>query len=60
MELNQDLYATVLEKDGLTDNISTYGNKLDRYKESMYSDAFFATFMTYDEDQIVTNFTHES
>ncbi len=60
VELNQDLYATVLEKDGLTDNISTYGNKLDRYKESMYSDAFFATFMTYDEDQIVTNFTHES
>lgn len=59
VELNQDLYATVLEKDGLTDNISSYGNKLVRFSESMYSDAFHATFMTYNADQIVTNFTHE-
>ena len=58
VELNQDLYATVLERKGLTDNISTYGNKLTRYSESKYSDAFHATFMTHNEDQIVTNFTH--
>ena len=58
VELNQDLYATVLERNGLTDNISTYGNKLTRYSESKYSDAFHATFMTHDADQIVTNFTH--
>ena len=59
VELNQDLYATVLEKNGLTDNISTYGKKLERYQEAMYSDAFHATFMTYTADQIVTTFTHE-
>lgn len=60
VELNQDLYATVLEKDRLTDNISSCGNKLARYSEPMYSDAFFATFMAYNSVQIITNFTHES
>ena len=58
VELNQDLYATVVERRILNDNISTYGNKLTRYSEPEYSDAFFATFMTDDADQIVTSFTH--
>ena len=59
VELNQDLYATVLEEKGYLSNISTYGNKLERYSESKYNDAFYATFITSKSDQIVTNFTHE-
>lgn len=60
VELNQDLYATIVEtknKEG-KDSIVTYGNKLTRYAEAKYSDAFWATFMTNDGDQIITNFTH--
>lgn len=60
VELNQDLYASVIERSGLTDNIVTYGNKLERFSEAKYSDAFYATFMTYKSDQIVTSFTHSS
>ena len=58
VELNQDLYVTVLEKSGLNYNISTYGNKLTRYSEPKYNDAFHATFMTDDADQIITYFTN--
>lgn len=61
IEKNQDLYATVLEhKFPEDDNIVIYGKKLDRYEEPKYNDAFYATFMTNDGDQIITSFTHSS
>ena len=60
VELNQDLYAVVAEYNNTTSEkeIVSYGTKLSRYAEAKYYDAFFATFMTNDADQIVTNFTH--
>lgn len=59
VELNQDLYITILEKQSYnSENIVVYGKKLNRFDEPKYSDAFFATFMTIDTDQIVTRFTH--
>lgn len=59
VELNQDLYITVLEKQSYkNEKIAIYGKKLNRFDEPKYSDAFFATFMTIDTDQIVTTFTH--
>lgn len=59
VELNQDLYVTVLETESYdNENIVLYGKKLERYDEPKYSDAFHATFMTYDTDQLVTTFTH--
>lgn len=59
VELNQDLYVSIVERQkALTDNVVTYGNKLTRFSEAKYSDAFFATFMTNDADQLITNFTH--
>ena len=60
VELNQDLYASVVEKSGLTYNVVTYGNKLERFSEAKYSDAFHSSLMTYKLDQIVTTFTHDS
>ena len=60
VELNQDLYANVVETQmGLKNNaVVSYGNKLTRFNEPKYSDAFFATYMVQDSDQIVVNFTH--
>ena len=59
VELNQDLYATIVEYNSKgKESIVTYGNKLTRYAEAKYNDAFWATFMTNDADQIITNFTH--
>lgn len=59
VELNQDLYATIVERQlGLTDNVVSFGNKLTRFAESKYSDAFHATFLTHKANQIVTTFTH--
>ena len=44
---------------GLKNNaVVSYGNKLTRFNEPKYSDAFFATYMVQDSDQIVVNFTH--
>ena len=60
VELNQDLYASLIESGYPEDNILQYGVKLDRFAEPKYSDAFYSTFMSYDDDQIVTNFTHSS
>lgn len=62
IELNQDLYVTILEHNNPkgTENIVSYGKKLTRFAEAKYKDAFHATFMTYDADQIVTTFTHAS
>ena len=59
VELNQDLYAAVLERNRLTDNILTYGNKLDRYREPMYTDAFTDNnVMSWNTDIISVYFTH--
>ena len=59
VELNQDLYASVIETNSTSHNISTYANKLNRYEEPKYSDAFTSsTFMTHNGDQIITTFTH--
>lgn len=62
VELNQDLYVSIAEQKAgsMERSIVSYGNKLTRFSEPKYNDAFFATFMTYDSDQIVTNFTHNS
>lgn len=60
VELNQDLYVTILEqKDYKTEKVVLYGEKLERYAEPKYSDAFFATHMTYDSTQLITRFTHD-
>lgn len=60
VEQNQDLYVTILEKEYLLgeEKVVVYGKKLERYAEPKYSDAFFATHMTNDTDQLVTTFTH--
>lgn len=60
IELNQDLYAVVVEYNNAEgkDNIVSYGTKLTRFDEAKYNDAFHATFMTYDTDQLITTFTH--
>ena len=58
VEKNQDLYVSVLELTTKGSDIVVYGKKLDRYAEPKYNDAFFATFMTEDANQIVMNFTH--
>lgn len=60
VELNQDLYATILKynTNDFTEEILTYGNKLERFAEPKYSDAFYATFISSTGTQIVTNFTH--
>lgn len=61
IELNQELYISIIDQNSNahSKNVVTYGNKLTRYSEPKYSDAFFATHMTNDSDQIVTNFTHD-
>lgn len=59
VELNQDLYVTILEmQPHNNEKVVLYGKKLERYEEPKYSDAFFATLMTNDADQLVTTFTH--
>lgn len=59
IELNQDLYATIVEqKYSGTESVISFGNKLTRFAEPKYSDAFYATYMTENSDQIVMNFTH--
>ena len=61
VELNQDLYVSVLEiEPNGNEKIVTYGNKLERFAEPKYTDAFHATFMTDESDQIVTTFTHSN
>ena len=58
VELNQDIYVSVIERRNSINNVVTYGNKLERYAEAKYSDAFSATYMSYNRDQIVMSFTH--
>lgn len=60
VELNQDLYINILEQNKKgEENVIIYGKKIERFAEPKYSDAFFATFVSSDNTQIVTNFTHE-
>ncbi len=58
VELNQDLYISIIEQDALDYNVLVYGKKIERFSEPKYSDAFFATFVSHEADQIVTYFTH--
>ena len=61
VELNQDLYVTIIEMQRDNKNqedIVIYGKKLQRYEEPKYSDAFLSTFVSYNDTQIVTTFTH--
>ena len=59
VELNQDIYISILEiQENGKENLVVYGKKLEKYEEPKYSDAFFATFMTNDSDQLITTFTH--
>lgn len=61
VELNKDMYVTILEyKTSQSEKVVLYGEKLQRYAEPKYSDAFFATFMSSHSDQIVTTFTHSN
>ncbi len=57
VELNQDLYASVIEENK-DKEVVIYGKKINRYSEPKYNDAFFATFMTNKKDQIITKFTY--
>ncbi len=62
VELNQDLYLWVVERQyvagtGKVQKFVLSGTKLTRYEEPKYSDAFFATHITSEGDQIVTKFT---
>ena len=60
IELNQDLYAAILESQGYDDEkVILYGEEIERFAEPKYSDAFFATFMSYDNTQLITTFTHD-
>ena len=58
VEINQDLYINIIEYSAGKYEIVSYGNKVERFAEAKYSDAFHATFMTNEKDQIVTTFTH--
>ena len=62
VELNQELYVNICETYQSTDkykkNVVSYGNKLTRYSEPKYNDAFSATFVSCNKTQIVTTFTH--
>lgn len=59
VELNQDLYISVVEiKDDGSQEIVSYGNKVERYSEPQYNDAFLESFITSDENQIITQFTY--
>lgn len=62
VELNQELYVNICETYQSTDkykkNVVSYGNKLTRYSEPKYNDAFSATFVSCNMTQIVTTFTH--
>ena len=61
VELNQDLYVSIIEyADDMDSTVVSWGNKLTRFSEPKYNDAFFATFVVNGSTQIVTNFTHSS
>lgn len=55
------MYAAILERKGDgTEEIITYGNKLERYSEPKYADAFAYTNITHNSTDIHTKFTHHS
>lgn len=58
VELNQEIYISIVEGNENGQNVVLSGQKLERYEEPKYSNAFHATFMTNTGDQIVTTFTH--
>ncbi len=59
VELNQDIYVNIIERNSSgQEKVVFHGKKLEKYEEPKYADAFHATFMTKDTDQLVTCFTH--
>ena len=60
IEINQDLYVTIIEekKHNQNEKIVAYGEKLTRYQEPKYNDAFNSPYMSNTSDKITTNFTH--
>ena len=60
VEFNKDIYVSIVEKGETSSNVIEYGISVKRFEEPKYADAFYATFMSSDLDQIVTNFTHAS
>lgn len=63
MELNQDIYVSVLERyvenGEIKSKIVIDGQKLEKLNEPKFANAFFATFMSHSGTQIVTNFNHD-
>ena len=61
VEQNKDMYLFIYERGNRTteNQFVLEGKKIERFEEPKYTDAFFATFMTSDSDQIITNFTHD-
>lgn len=61
VELNQDIYANVIEQRGMSNyKVVSFGNKLTRYSEPKYSDAFMSTSrLNWNEGSIDTVFTHD-
>ena len=59
VELNQDLYVNVIERESVSnENIVLYGKKIEKYAQPQYNNAFRTTFLSKDSNQIVLNFTH--
>ena len=59
VELNQELYASVLKQGEDGNTIIVSGKKLTRYAEPKYAEAISdTTHVTYTNAQIITNFTH--
>lgn len=59
IERNQELYLSIIEnKNFESEKIVLQCKKLERFAEPKYADAFFATYMSHDSDQIITSFTH--
>ncbi len=65
VELNKDYYFSIVQDKDLKTSpyyelkLVSYGTKMVRPEEPKYTDFFFATFTSYDSDQIVTTLTHD-
>ena len=65
VELNKDYYFSIVQSKDISTSpyyelkLVSYGTKMVRPEEPKYTDFFFATFTSYDSDQIVTTLTHD-
>ena len=66
VELKKDYYMAVVQYKSKNEapyydlKVLSYGTKLVRPAEPQYTDSFFATFISYDSNQIITTFTHNN